>query len=87
MSRAFVKEADGAEPPLARSWGGALPPGTPNLATPWSVEIELGDGSKRELSSGTLVKGASLIAGTPFDLEIPTPRGNLETLHLVTLLR
>ena len=55
----------------------------------WSVQphgevTRLGDGTTRELSSGTLVKGAGLIAATPFDLEIPTPRGNLETLHLVT---
>ncbi len=55
----------------------------------WSVQpdgevIHLGDGARRELSSGTLVKGASLVAATPFDLEVPTPRGNLETLHLVT---
>lgn len=54
----------------------------------WSVEpggdvIHLGSGAERELSSGTLVRRASLIAATPFDLEIPTPRG-LETLHLVT---
>lgn len=37
----------------------------------------------RELSSGTLVKNATVIAATPFDLEVPTPHG-LETLHLVT---
>lgn len=55
----------------------------------WSVQphgeaTRLSDGTTRELSSGTLVKGANLIAGTPFDLQVPTPRGNLETLHLVT---
>lgn len=55
----------------------------------WSVQprgevTRLSDGSKRELSSGTLVKNAALIAATPFDLQIPTPKGNLETLHLVT---
>jgi hypothetical protein len=36
----------------------------------------------RELSSTTVVKHAGLIVGTPFDLQIPTPKG-LETLHLV----
>lgn len=54
----------------------------------WSVEpggdvTHLGSGAQRELSSGTLVRRAGLIAATPFDLEIPTPKG-LETLHLVT---
>lgn len=36
----------------------------------------------RELSSSTVVKHARLVAGTPFDLQVPTPKG-LETLHLV----
>ncbi len=37
---------------------------------------------KRELSNGTVVKSAHLVVGTPFDLEVPTPKG-LETLHLL----
>lgn len=37
----------------------------------------------RELSSTTVVKWPTLIAGTPFDLQIPTRSGELETLHLV----
>lgn len=54
----------------------------------WSVQsngdvIHLGSSAKRELSSGTLVKNASLIAATPFDLEVPTPKG-LQILNLVT---
>ena len=54
----------------------------------WSVEpggdvTHIGSNAVRELSSGTLVRRAPIIAATPFDLEIPTPKG-LETLHLVT---
>jgi HrpA-like RNA helicase len=54
----------------------------------WSVQpngdaLHLGSDTRRELSSGTLVKNASLIAGTPFDLEVPTPKG-LQILNLVT---
>jgi len=37
----------------------------------------------RELSSTTVVKNPTLIAGTPFDLEVPTRDGTLQTLHLV----
>lgn len=37
----------------------------------------------RELSSSTVVRQPKLIAGTPFDLQIPTLSGGLETLHLV----
>jgi HrpA-like RNA helicase len=37
---------------------------------------------KREMSSSTVVRHAGLVVGTPFDLQIPTPKG-LETLHLV----
>lgn len=37
----------------------------------------------RELSSSTVVRDPKLIAGTPFDLQIPTRSGGLETLHLV----
>ncbi|QQG51317.1 MAG: ATP-dependent RNA helicase [Candidatus Saccharibacteria bacterium] len=54
----------------------------------WTVEpdgtvIHLSNNQKRELSSGTVVAHPKLIAGTPFDLQIPTPKGDLETLHLV----
>lgn len=37
----------------------------------------------RRLSGGTVVSNPTFIAGIPFDLEIPTPSGELETLHLV----
>lgn len=37
----------------------------------------------RELSSTTVVRNPTLIAGTPFDLEVPTRDGTLQTLHLV----
>lgn len=54
----------------------------------WTVEpngdvLHIGSNKRRELSSGTGVRGADLIAATPFDLEVPTPKG-LQTLHLVT---
>jgi len=37
----------------------------------------------RELSSTTVVRHASLVSGTPFDLEVPLARGGSQTLHLV----
>lgn len=40
-------------------------------------------GRERELSSSSRVHGAQLVSGTPFDLEIPTRGGDLETLHLL----
>ncbi|MFZ1361061.1 MAG: helicase-related protein [Candidatus Saccharimonadales bacterium] len=39
---------------------------------------------ERELSSSTVVRNPKLISGVPFDLEVPTRSGKLETLHLVT---
>lgn len=38
---------------------------------------------RRELSSSTVVRNPKLIVGTPFDLQVPTHSGGLETLHLV----
>lgn len=40
-------------------------------------------GKERELSGSTVVRSPRLIAGTPFDLEVPTRSGDLETLKLV----
>ena len=40
-------------------------------------------GKERELSSSSVVRRPQLLAGTPFDLEVPTHRGELETLRLV----
>ena len=37
----------------------------------------------RELSSSTVVRHAGLVAGVPFDLQVPTRDGTLQTLHLV----
>ncbi len=37
----------------------------------------------RELSSSTVVRHAPLVAGFPFDLQVPMRDGNLQTLHLV----
>lgn len=41
-------------------------------------------GKERELSSSSVVRNPQLVCGTPFDLEVPTHRGDLETLRLVT---
>ncbi len=54
----------------------------------WAVQphgeaLHLGSNQERELSSSTLVKNASIVAATPFDLEVPTPKG-LQVLHLIT---
>ena len=54
----------------------------------WTVEsdgtaIHLANKQKRELSSSTVVTHPKLVAGTPFDLQIPTHEGGLDTLHLV----
>lgn len=38
---------------------------------------------RREISSSTVVRNPKLFVGTPFDLQIPTRSGALETLHLV----
>lgn len=45
--------------------------------------VHLTSKKERELSSGTVVGHYKLIAGTPFDLQVPGKRGELETLHLV----
>lgn len=55
----------------------------------WTVKpdgdvIHLTTNDRRELSSGTLVKNATLISGTPFDLQVPLASGKLEVLNLVT---
>ncbi|MES2876667.1 MAG: helicase-related protein [Patescibacteria group bacterium] len=54
----------------------------------WSVDeygvaTHLTNKKVRELSSTTVVRHAPLIAGIPFDLEVPARDGNLQTLHLV----
>lgn len=40
-------------------------------------------GKERELSGSSVVRNPKMIAGAPFDLEVPTRKG-LQTLHLVT---
>jgi len=54
----------------------------------WSVDadgnaIHLWTKQVRELSGSTVVRHSPLIAGTPFDLQIPTRDGDLQTLHFV----
>ncbi len=39
--------------------------------------------ARRELSSSSVVRHPKLVAGVPFDLQVPTRSGGLETLHLV----
>lgn len=54
----------------------------------WSVD-EFGNATHitkqttRELSSSSVVHNPTLVAGTPFDLEVPARDGTLQTLHLV----
>ena len=54
----------------------------------WSID-EHGDATHlfshqvRELSSTSVVRHAPLVAGTPFDLEVPARDGSLQTLHLI----
>lgn len=43
----------------------------------------LATGDQRELSSSTVVRNPNLIVGEPFDLQVPTPKGALEVIHLV----
>lgn len=45
--------------------------------------IHITTNQHRELSSSTVVRQPKLVTGTPFDLQIPTLSGGLETLHLV----
>ncbi len=54
----------------------------------WFVEptgeaIHITTKQKRELSSSSVVRKSGLVAGTPFDLQVPTETGKLETLQLV----
>ncbi len=54
----------------------------------WSVDdrgeaVHIFTKRHRELSSSTVVRNPKLVAGTPFDLQVPTRSGGLETLNLV----
>jgi HrpA-like RNA helicase len=53
------------------------------LAEPGGQATHLTSRTVRELSSSSVVKHYRLVGGTPFDLEVATPKG-LEVLHLVT---
>lgn len=55
------------------------------LAEPSGEAMHLSTKKWRKLSSSTVVRHANLLAGVPFDLEIPIGEG-LETLHLVNEL-
>jgi len=45
--------------------------------------VHIATKQRRELSSSTVVRSPKLMVGTPFDLQVPTHSGDLETLHLV----
>jgi HrpA-like RNA helicase len=45
--------------------------------------VHIATNTARELSTGTVVRNPKLVAGTPFDLQVPTREGALQTLHLV----
>ncbi|MBC7868784.1 ATP-dependent RNA helicase [Candidatus Saccharibacteria bacterium] len=54
----------------------------------WMVDeggnaVHINTNTARELSTGTVVRNPKLVAGTPFDLQVPTNGGVLQTLHLV----
>lgn len=54
----------------------------------WTIDdhgaaIHVTTRKQRELSNSTVVRSPKLIAGTPFDLQVPTRSGGLETLNLV----
>lgn len=54
----------------------------------WSVDptglaMHIRSGQVRELSGSSVVRRGGLITGTPFDLQVPTEHGELQTLHLV----
>lgn len=45
--------------------------------------VHITTNTARELSSSSVVRNPKLVAGTPFDLQVPTHGGTLQTLHLV----
>lgn len=54
----------------------------------WSIDergeaVHIFTKRHRELSSSSVVRNPKLVAGTPFDLQVPTRSGGLETLNLV----
>ncbi len=54
----------------------------------WMVDdhgeaVHVSTKAHRELSNSSVVRNPKLIAGTPFDLQVPTRSGGLETLNLV----
>ena len=54
----------------------------------WAVDehgeaVSIDRKTRRALSNSTVVRNPKLIVGTPFDLQVPTHSGGLETLHLV----
>lgn len=53
------------------------------LVEPTGGAMHLATKQVREVSSTTVVRRSGLIAGTPFDLQVPVGDGGLETLHLV----
>lgn len=52
------------------------------LIDPDGTATHVPSAKQREISSGTVVKHNGLVVGTPFDLEVASPKG-LATLHLV----
>lgn len=54
----------------------------------WAIDdsgeaVHLLNKKRRKLSSASVVYGARLVTGTPFDLQIPSQKGGFETLRLV----
>lgn len=45
--------------------------------------VHISTKAHREVSSSTVVRNPKMVTGTPFDLQVPTRSGDLETLHLL----
>ncbi len=86
MSRAFVNEERVEERPEARARGGGLPPGTPNLVTPWSREQhqrELGALHAERDSLADATSGDDLARRAEVEAEIRELEAYLPTLQVI----
>jgi transcription elongation factor GreB len=86
MSRAFVNEERVEERPEARPRGGGLPPGTPNLVTPWSAkahEQELGGLRAERARLADATSGVDLARLAEVDAEIRELEAYLPTLQVI----
>ena len=86
MSRAFVKEHSDSDRPVVRGTGGGLPPGTPNLATPWSaaeLAWELAGFVTERSALRCATTGVAIARASTLDAEIRSLEGYLPTIQMV----